>query len=139
MGRVAKELVITFHDSSKVFYLGDYGMKKLAVFTAAFWFSLAALAEHGGPPAPGQPLVIDVRNLGEYQRIHVREAVNIPYDKIGSRIAAFVPDQNARIVLYCRSGRRSGIAEQTLRELGYSQIVNGGGLDNMLLIGYQTN
>jgi phage shock protein E len=114
-------------------------MKRLAVLAAVYCFSLAAWAEHGGPPAPGQPLVIDVRTLGEYQAAHVREAVNIPYDEIAGRIAAFVPDRDARVVLYCRSGRRSGIAEQTLRELGYQQVVNGGGLNNMLRNGYRTH
>ena len=130
---------MTFHDSKQGLNFGGRNMKRLAVLAAVSCFSLAALADHGGPPAPGQPLVIDVRTLGEYQAAHVREAVNIPYDEIAGRIAAFVPNRDARIVLYCRSGRRSGIAEQTLRKLGYQQVVNGGGLDNMLHNGYRTH
>ena len=101
--------------------------------------STPALAEHGDPPAAGLPLVIDVRSLAEYQQVHIRQAVNIPYEQIAGRIAALAPDQNARIVLYCRSGRRSGIAEQTLRQLGYNQVENKGGLDDMRRIGYQTD
>jgi len=48
-------------------------------------------------------------------------------------------DRDAPIVLYCRSGRRSGIAEQTLRQLGYRQVENRGGLHDMQRSGYHTN
>ena len=105
----------------------------------ALLFSLPALAHHGDPPAPGQPLVIDVRTPDEYQQEHVGIAINIPYDEIASRIAVVAPDRDSRIVLYCRSGRRSGIAEQALRQMGYRQIENKGGLGDMLRSGYQTH
>ena len=110
---------------------------------AGLWFfwmvllaSLPALAGHGGPPVPGQPLIIDVRTIDEYQQGHVREAVNIPFDEIATRIVALAPDHDTRIVLYCRSGRRASIAEQTLRQLGYQQVKNQGGLSDMLRNGY---
>jgi len=106
---------------------------------AALLFSVPALAHHGDPPAPGEPLVIDVRTPDEYQQEHVRSAINIPYDEIASRIAAVVPDHDTRIVLYCRSGRRSSIAEQALRQIGYRQIENKGSLGDMLRGGYQTH
>lgn len=111
-----------------------------AVVLAIGLFSISAQADHGGgPPAPGQPLIIDVRTRDEYRQEHVRQAVNIPYDEIADRIAAFAPDRDARIVLYCRSGRRSGVAEQTLRQLGYRQIENRGGLNDMQRNGYRTD
>lgn len=106
---------------------------------AALWCCGAALADHGSPPTAGQPLVIDVRTASEYQQAHIRQAVNVPFDQIAGRIAALAPDQEARIVLYCRSGRRSGIAEQTLRQLGYRQVENHGSLDDMRRSGYQTD
>jgi phage shock protein E len=114
-------------------------MKKPFCFLAALLFSVAALADHGGPPVPGEPLVIDVRTAGEYRQAHVREAVNIPFDEIAARIAEFAPNPDERIVLYCRSGRRSGIAEHTLRQMGYRRIENKGGLDDMLRGGYRTD
>jgi phage shock protein E len=106
---------------------------------AALLFSVPALADHGDPPAPGQPLVIDVRTPDEYQREHVRTAINIPYNEIAGRIAAVAPDRDTRIVLYCRSGNRSEIAEQALRQMGYRQIDNKGSLGDMLRGGYQTH
>jgi phage shock protein E len=114
-------------------------MKKLTGLLAALLFSIPALAEPSGPSAPGQPLIIDVRTADEYRAGHVRDAINIPYDEIAARIAAFVPDRDSRIVLYCRSGRRSGIAEQALRQMGYRQVENKGGLNDMLQNGYQTD
>lgn len=110
-----------------------------AVFLAIGLFSIAAQADPGEPPAPGQPLIIDVRTGDEYRQGHVRQSINIPYDQIADRIAAFAPDRDARIVLYCRSGRRSGVAEQTLRQLGYRQIENRGGLNDMQRNGYRTD
>ena len=101
------------------------------------WVS-PVMAEHGSPVA-GQPLVIDVRSEAEYRQEHVREALNIPHDEIAGRIAAVAPDRATPIALYCRSGRRSGIAEQTLRRLGYRQIENRGGLDDMRRDGYRTD
>lgn len=78
-----------------------------------------------------------MRTADEYRTEHVREAINIPYDEIAARIAAVAPDRDSRIVLYCRSGRRSGIAEQALRQMGYRQVENKGGLSDMLQNGYQ--
>jgi len=112
-------------------------MKKLTGLLAVLLFSIPALAEPGNLPAPGQPLIIDVRTTEEYRAGHVQDAVNIPYDEITGRIAALAPDRDSRIVLYCRSGRRSGIAEQALRQMGYRQIENKGALNDMLQNGYQ--
>ncbi|MDS4028697.1 MAG: rhodanese-like domain-containing protein [Candidatus Contendobacter sp.] len=114
-------------------------MKKLAGLLAALLFSILALAEPSSLAVPGQPLIIDVRTTEEYRAGHVREAINIPYDEIAARIAAVAPDRNSGIVLYCRSGRRSGIAEQALRQMGYRQVENKGGLNDMLQSGYQTD
>jgi phage shock protein E len=134
------ELIITSDYPTMSFNPGGRDMKKQASLLAILLvFSIPALTEHGGPPAPGQPLLIDVRTPDEYRSAHVRTAVNIPYDEIAGRIVAVAPDRNIRIALYCRSGRRSSIAEQTLRQLGYSQIENKGSLDNMLRGGYQTD
>ena len=105
-------------------------MRKSAGFFAALalLFSVSALAD--------QPLVIDVRTAEEYRQGHVRDALNIPYGEIASRIAALIPDRDTSIVLYCRSGRRAGVAEHALRQLGYGRIENRGGLDDMQRGGY---
>ncbi len=65
------------------------------------------------------PLVIDVRSEAEFREGHIPGAVNIPHDQIATRIAStgIRPDQ--AFVLYCRSGRRVGIARQALEQAGY--------------------
>lgn len=81
--------------------------------------------------------VVDVRTAVEFAMGHVPGAVNIPFDEMEKRHAELGP-ASTPVLLYCRSGRRSGIAEQTLRQLGYSQVENKGGLDDMLRGGHQT-
>ena len=76
-----------------------------------------------------QALVIDVRTDREFKSGHLARAINIPYDEIGSRIRSVTDDKNREIVLYCRSGRRSGIALRTLKEMGYTKLENAGGYE----------
>jgi phage shock protein E len=71
---------------------------------------------------------IDVRSAEEYNTEHVVAAANIPYTEISGRIGVLTGDKDALIYVYCRSGRRSGIARSTLEEAGYSNVVNLGGL-----------
>jgi phage shock protein E len=77
-------------------------------------------------------LLVDVRTQAEYNAGHLPGALLIPYTQIADSIGAIAPDKNRVIVLYCRSGRRSGIAEQTLIDLGYINAVNGGGYQSLL-------
>lgn len=76
------------------------------------------------------PFWIDVRSEGEYQSGHVSQAVNIPYTEIAARIGEITEDKDAPIYLYCRSGRRSGIAKETLEAQGFTQVTNVGGLED---------
>lgn len=95
-------------------------MKKLLMFLL-LW----------GPLAVAQSLWIDVRTLEEYKAGHLEGAVHIPYDEIEQKISAVSVDKTADIQLYCRSGRRSGIALETLRSLGYSKVTNAGAYEQL--------
>ena len=64
--------------------------------------------------------VLDVRSPEEYAGGHVPGAVNIPYDQITSRLAEVPKDKD--VVLYCRSGRRAGIAADVLAANGYKRL-----------------
>jgi len=70
--------------------------------------------------------VIDVRTEKEYKAGHLQKALHLPYDTIQKTITAHVPDREAEIILYCRSGRRSGIAKKTLDAMGYKNVINAG-------------
>ena len=75
---------------------------------------------------------IDVRTAEEYAAGHVSQAVNIPYEEITRRIGEVTTDKDALIYVYCRSGRRSGIAREALDEAGFGNVVNAGGLEEAL-------
>lgn len=72
-------------------------------------------------------VIIDVRTTPEWEQGHLEGAIHIPLDIIASEIENKVKDKNTPIALYCRSGRRSGIATSQLRELGYKNVENYGG------------
>jgi rhodanese-related sulfurtransferase len=65
--------------------------------------------------------VVDVRTAAEYAAGHLPGAVNIPFDEVERRAAELGPP-GTPVLLYCRSGRRSGIATGTLRKLGFDEI-----------------
>jgi phage shock protein E len=77
-----------------------------------------------GEPVAVKPLIIDVRTEQEWKEGHVEGAIRIPYEKIGAEIAGAAPEKKTKIILYCRTGRRSGIALETLQKLGYEDVVN---------------
>jgi rhodanese-related sulfurtransferase len=64
--------------------------------------------------------VLDVRTPEEFASGHVPGAVNIPYDQVASRLAEIPKDKE--VVLYCRSGRRAGLAASELENAGYKDL-----------------
>ncbi len=84
------------------------------------------------PVLADEPLWIDVRSASEYSEGHVEQAVNITYKEIAEHITTVTTDKDAAIYVYCRSGRRSGIAQETLENMGYTDVVNVGGLGDAL-------
>ncbi|MBB1519558.1 rhodanese-like domain-containing protein [Aquipseudomonas guryensis] len=78
-------------------------------------------------------VLIDVRSADEFASGALPGAQLIPHDQIGARIAAVVPDKNTPVVLYCRSGRRSSQAQDELRALGYTQVMNAGAYEQLKL------
>ena len=68
------------------------------------------------------PLVLDVRTPAEFADGHIPGAVLIPHDQLERQLAALEPARDREIVLYCRSGRRSLLAENVLREHGFTRL-----------------
>lgn len=75
---------------------------------------------------------IDVRTADEFNSGHLEGAAHIPYEEIAARISEVTTDKDATIHLYCRSGNRSGIAQQTLQAMGFKNAVNEGGYEALL-------
>jgi phage shock protein E len=76
-------------------------------------------------------VLIDVRTEEEFADGALPGATLIPHEQIAQRIAAVAPDKDTPIVLYCRSGRRSGIAQDSLQALGYTRVINAGGYEQL--------
>jgi len=74
-------------------------------------------------------VVIDVRTPSEYEAGHIPGARLIPYDQIAARTAE-LPARDRPVVLYCRTGRRTGIAAAALAQLGYTAVYDLQGLGN---------
>ena len=73
--------------------------------------------------------IIDVRTKEEYDAGHLSNAINIPYTKIKEEIKEHVENKKTKILLYCRSGRRSGIANKILHDMGYVNAINAGAFE----------
>lgn len=98
------------------------------------WFSRilsgnsAAAAEW---PADAQ--LIDVRSPGEFASGHVPGASNLPLEQVASHIQQLAPDKSRPLLVYCRSGMRSASACKLLQQLGYQEVINGGGVSAVAL------
>ncbi len=75
-------------------------------------------------------VIVDVRTQSEYDEGHIQNAVLIPNETIGSEPPTNLPDKNAIILVYCRSGRRSEEAARKLVNLGYVIIYDFGGIND---------
>lgn len=75
-------------------------------------------------------IIVDVRTKEEYAAGHIKNSLLIPYDEIESKAASLLPDKNAAIIVYCRSGRRSEIAAKSLLKLGYTNVADMGAISD---------
>ncbi|MDR0457300.1 MAG: rhodanese-like domain-containing protein [Treponema sp.] len=75
-------------------------------------------------------ILLDVRTDEEYAEKHIGGAVLIPDYEIEDRADGELPDKNAVILIYCRSGRRSENAARTLVDRGYTRVYDFGGILN---------
>ncbi len=73
-------------------------------------------------------IVLDVREQSEYDSGHIQGAVLLPSGSVSTMAAEVLPDKDATILVYCRSGSRSGAAARTLLSLGYTNVYDLGGL-----------
>ena len=73
--------------------------------------------------------LVDVRTPAEFSGGSVKGAVNIPLDKLQSQLHRF--ENKKGIVVFCRSGARSGQAQGILEQNGYREVINGGAWQNV--------
>ena len=118
-------------------------MKLTATFFA--FATMFTVACHGAPAEPGetvtpeilvaiesQALIVDVRTPEEFAAGHYPGAINIPHETILDGLNQLGVTADTAVILYCRSGNRSGQAEQVLQEKGFTEARNAGGLEALL-------
>ena len=84
--------------------------------------AVAMMAEESGY------IILDVRRPDEFAAGHIPNAINMPNESIGTTEIPELPDKDQLIMVYCRSGRRSKEAAEKLVKLGYTNIVEFGGI-----------
>ena len=75
-------------------------------------------------------IILDVRTTEEFADKHIPDAINIPNETIGTEDIPELPDKDQLILVYCRSGNRSKQASDKLADLGYTNIVEFGGIND---------
>ncbi len=78
-------------------------------------------------------LLVDVRTVREFESGALPNAINIPLSQLEQHLDLFQQQNNQPIILYCRSGRRSGIAKKILDKYKIENTYNGGGYRSLLL------
>jgi rhodanese-related sulfurtransferase len=73
-------------------------------------------------------IILDTRTQEEYDEAHIPGAIVIPHDEITDRVEEELTDKDQLLLVYCRSGRRSKLAAETLVKLGYTNIKEFGGI-----------
>jgi phage shock protein E len=81
---------------------------------------------------------VDVRTRTEFAAGHIKGALHIPFDQMAARWRELRAHRTRRVLLYCRSGRRSRIATDVLRAQGFQRAENAGGMGALRRAGLET-
>ena len=73
-------------------------------------------------------VIVDARTSEEFSEGHIKNAINLDYEEVTQKAESLLPDKNQLILIYCRSGRRSKIAAESLCQLGYTNVKEFGGI-----------
>lgn len=71
-----------------------------------------------------EPLLLDVREINEFREGHLRDAKHIPLGQLGSKIDQIASWKDKPVIVYCRSGNRSGMACNLLAKHGFTKLYN---------------
>lgn len=105
-----------------------YGLLMAAASRAQSFIS----PDEGRAKVKAGALLLDVRTPKEFASGHLDGALNIPYDQLTERAGEIGTDKRREIVTYCEVGARSEAAKETLQELGFTAVYNGGGYRDWL-------
>lgn len=90
------------------------------------WFSnMLGQDSAQGLSLEADAVIVDVRSPMEFASGHIDGAINLPLDVFAQNFSQVMPSKAQQVVLYCRSGARSGQAVGFLQQNGYTKVVNG--------------
>jgi phage shock protein E len=89
---------------------------------------LCALSCWLGAAEGDNPLIIDVRTTEEWNSGHLASAQHLELQLVAGGIEQLAPDKDQQLYLYCRSGNRSGQAKTLVEAMGYTNVINAGGV-----------
>tara|TARA_B110000902_G_C13927041_1_gene444377 strand:+ start:152 stop:535 length:384 start_codon:yes stop_codon:yes gene_type:complete len=89
---------------------------------------LCALTCWLGASEGDNPVIIDVRTLDEWNSGHLASAQHLELQLVAGAIEQLLPNKDQQLYLYCRSGNRSGQAKTLVEAMGYSNVINAGGV-----------
>lgn len=86
---------------------------------------------------PGSFLILDVRSPEEYAAGHIKNALNVPHDRLAERMSQIQKYASVPVVLYCKSGRRAALAAEALSQAGFTNLHHlTGDMDGWIAAGY---
>jgi len=85
-------------------------------------------SEEAQPMMTDDVVILDVRTQEEYDGGHIRSAILLPYEEIARKAESILADKDQTILVYCRSGRRSEIAARALIDMGFTNVIDFGGI-----------
>jgi rhodanese-related sulfurtransferase len=97
--------------------------------TSAVVYRRITASEAGELASAGNVVLLDVRTEQEFREQRIVGATLLPVDDLAAVAHTVLPDKNARILVYCRRGKRSKIAAETLIEMGYTDVYDFGGIE----------
>ena len=110
---------------TSVFIAGKHGGENKMIYKQISMDEAKQIFEAG---ADDSYIILDVRRADEFQEGHIPRAINVANESIGAEAPAELPDKNQLIYVYCRSGNRSRQAAEKLAAIGYTNIVEFGGI-----------
>jgi len=104
--------------SAKDMTAKDFKEEALRNITTISVSEAKALFDKGGV------IFLDVREPKEFKAGHIPDAMNLPRGLLEFKVGTLIPDKNALVVVYCRTGSRSALATYTLVRMGYKNVKN---------------
>lgn len=112
-------------------------MRWILIMLLPFFFAncnqaqTSAKSKQVKPITSPKSILIDVRKVGEYQQGSAGDAINIPVNDLENRLDELPKDKSVEITVFCLSGGRSAHAKVILEDYGYTNVQNGGTVNQM--------